>query len=269
MNLLVPIDFSEQSRSAAEFAASLIKIQGGNLHLVHVLVPIGDEPDYLPLRAMDVKYNTVFEMYVLQEKIRKTYGVRTSCDLVPGDITSQIIEAARRTKADLIIMGNQGISGLRRHLYGSHTASVMNLSPIPVLTLPEGFIFKEFRRMVYATDYSYSNISDIKGITDLAKMFDAVISLIHVEKKGASMSKGDHAKSDFEELIRANVDYPYISFEECDNNDTAEGLRKMLQTQYADILIIPNRRRSLVEKITGRNESEEFTFDLDIPVLVY
>ena len=267
MNLIVPVDFSEQSRSAAEFAASMSRLHGGNLHLVHVLVPIDDEPEYLPLKAMDVKYNTVFEMYALQEKLRKTYDVRTSCDLVPGDITEQIISAARRTKADLIIMGNQGNSGLRKHLYGSHSTSVMDTSPVPVLTLPEGFVFNELRRMVYATDYSYSNLADIKGIADIARMFDAVISLIHVKKN--SINSMENSRYDFEELIRANVDYDNISFDACDNTDTAEGLSKLLRAQHADVLIIPNRRRSLAEKTPGRTESEAFVFDLDIPLLVY
>ena len=266
MNLIVPIDFSDQSKSAAEFAASLIKVQGGTLHLVHVLVPMDNEPDYLPVKAMASKLNTVFEMYILQEKLRHTYGVRSSCDLMPGDITEQIIAAARRKKSELIIMGNQGNSGLRKHLYGSHTASVMEASPIPVLTLPEGFALKELRRVVYATDYSESNLSDIQHIADFARIFDAGISLFHVNEENVP-GHFDQSINDFQEMIREKVDYPHIRFEECTNTDTAEGLRNLLQTQYADMLVIPNNRKTLVEKIT-RN-SDDFIFDLDIPVLVY
>lgn len=269
MNILVPIDFSDHSKEAAFYAASLIKAHGGNLHLVHVLVPIEDEPDYLPVQTLHAKYNTVSEVYLLQEEIRKRTGVRTSCDLFPGEIAEQIIDAAKRTGSQLIVMGTQGNSGLRKHLYGSHTAAVMQQSSIPVLTLPEGADFKPFRRMVYATDYNYSNIQDIRDIARFARQFDAVISLIHINKRKASAWVRENMREDFEELIRSSVDYPHITFEEFDNTDTAEGLRDLLQKEYADLLIIPNRRKSLVEKITGRSDSEEFLFDLTIPLLVF
>jgi len=117
MNLVVPIDFSNQSKAVAEFAASFVKVYNGNLHLLHVLVPIEDEPDYLPVQTLNAKYNTVAEMYFVQESLRKKFDVRTSCDLVPGDIAKQIIKTSKRTKADLIIMGTQGNSGLKRYLY--------------------------------------------------------------------------------------------------------------------------------------------------------
>jgi nucleotide-binding universal stress UspA family protein len=268
MNIVVPIDFSNHSKDAAFYAAELVKAQGGTLHLVHVLVPMEDEPDYMPVETIQAKRNTVFEMFSLQQAIRRKTEVRSSCDLLPGEIAPQIIRAARGVKADLIVMGTQGNSGLRKHLYGSHTAEVLQLSPGPVLTLPEGAAFKNIERIVYATDYSYSNIQDIREIASFARNFNAVISLVHVNKKRSAAWMLDDIRADFEELIRAEVDYPYIAFEEFDNTDTAEGLRLLLQNGDADLLIIPNRRRSLVERITGRGSDDDFLFDLDVPLLV-
>jgi nucleotide-binding universal stress UspA family protein len=269
MNLVVPIDFSDQSKAAAEFAASFVNVYEGNLHLLHVLVPLQEEPDYLPVKTLNAKYNTVAEMYFVQEGLRKKFDIRTSCDLVPGDIAQQIIKTAKRTKADLIVMGTQGNSGLRRYLYGSHTSSVLEHSSVPVLTLPEGFIFKPFRRFVYATDYNYSNVNDIREIAAFAKKFDAEISLIHINKKQSPFYSAGTLREDFEALLLNTVDYTNITLEEYDNTDTAEGLRKLLQNQYADLLIIPNKRKSLVEKITGRGDHDDFVFDLDIPLLVF
>lgn len=268
MNLVVPIDFSDHSRSAATFGAAFCKGYGGDLHLVHVLVPMEEEPDYLPVKTLQAKHNTVCEIFELQELIRQKFSVRTSCDLVPGDIAEQIIKAARRTKAELIVMGTQGNSGLRKYLFGSHTAAVIEASPVPVLTLPEAYSFKPFRRMVYVTDYNYSNINDIKTIARFAKQSDSIVSLIHINRKSIpSWAKGS-PREDFEEIIRNTVEYPHITFEEYDNTDTAEGLRELLQQNYADLLIIPNRRKSLMERITGRGFSQDFVFDLDIPLLV-
>jgi nucleotide-binding universal stress UspA family protein len=269
MNLLVPIDFSDHSKAAAEYAASMVNVYEGNLHLLHVLVPINEEPDYLPVKTLQAKHNTVAEMYFVQEGLRKKFDVRTSCDLVPGDIAEQIIKAARRTKANLIVMPTQGNSGLKKFLYGSHTASVLEHSPVPVVALPGNYKFRPFQRFVYATDYNYSNIKDIVGIAKFAKQFDVEISLIHINKTNSPYSSTGTSREDFEALLENSVDYQNVTLEEFNGPDTADGLRSLLQNQQADMLIIPNKRKSLVEKITGRNDDDEFVFDLEVPLLVF
>ena len=266
MNVVVPFDFSDHAKSAAHFSALLTKHHGGLLHLVHVIVPIEEEPDYLPVKTLNAKRNTVFEIVHFQELLRRR-SVTTSCDIVPGEIADQVIKAGRRTQAEMIIMGTQGNSGLRKYLYGSHTAAVIDQSPIPVLTLPEGITFKPFRKMVYATDYNYSNINDVKKIAAFAEKFNSTISLIHINQHSATHS-GNTGREDFEELIRNSISYPHIVFNENEHADTAEGLRLFLQKENADLLAISNRRKTLVEKICGRSGENEYTFDLEIPLLV-
>ena len=267
MKLIVPIDFSAHSKSAARFAASFAQSRTGSVHLVHVIVPLEEEPDYLPVQTLNAKKNTVFEIVNTQQQLKNEFNLDTSSDIVPGDIASQIIKVARRIKGDLIVMGTQGISGLRKYLYGSHTADVIDQSSIPVLTLPEDATFKPFKRMVYATDYNYSNLKDIKRIAEFAKQFEATISLVHINQFSGASGKTSGLE-DFKELIQANVQYPHITFEEQQNTDTAEGLRLFLQKEKADVLIISNRRKSLVEKISGRGLND-YVFDLDIPLLVF
>lgn len=269
MNLVVPIDFSDQSKAAAEYAASMVNVYDGSLHLLHVLVPLNEEPDYLPVRTLQSKYNTVAEMYFIQEGLRRKFDVRTSCDLVPGNISEQIIQAAKRTKADLIIMPTQGNSGLRRYLFGSHTAAVLENSRVPVLTLPGSYKFRPFQRFVYATDYNYSNIQDISSIVSFAKQFDVEISLVHIHRKNSPSYSAGTSREDFEALLHNNINYANVTLEEFDSADTADGLRHLLRREHADLLIIPNKRKTLVEKITGRNEEDEFVFDLNIPLLVF
>jgi len=93
--------------------------------------------------------------------------------------------------------------------------------------------------------------------------------LIHINKKQSPFYSAGTLREDFEALLSNSVNYSNITLEEYDNTDTADGLRKLLQKQYADLLIVPNRRKSLVEKITGRGDHDDFVFDLDIPLLVF
>lgn len=267
MNIVVPVDFSAHSKSATRFAAALHQSHPGNVHIVHVIVPIEEEPDYLPVQTLNAKKNTVFEIVNLQQQLQQQYNINTSCDLLPGDIATQIIRSARQAKADVIVMGTQGISGLRKYLYGSHTSAVIDHSPVPVLTLPEGVTFKPFQRMVYATDYNYSNLKDVRRIAQFAERFQAMISLVHINQFTGATGKTS-GQEDFKELISANIKYPHITFEEHQNTDTAEGLKLFLQDENADLLIISNRRKNLVERISGRGIND-YVFDLEIPLLVF
>jgi hypothetical protein len=231
-----------------------------------VIVPIEEEPDYLPVQTMNAKKNIVFEIVNLQQQLHNQFKVETSSDILPGDITKQIIKSARLNKSDLIVMGTQGNSGLKKYLYGSHTADVIDQSPIPVLTLPETAGYKPFRRMVYATDYNYSNLNDVKRIAKFAERFGATVSLVHINQfKGYNATTG---LEDFKELINNNISYPHITFDEQQNTDTAEGLKLFLQRENSDLLIISNRRKTLVERISGRGLSD-YVFDMEIPLLVF
>lgn len=54
-----------------------------------------------------------------------------------GDPAHEIIDLARELKADLVIMGTHGRTGLARALIGSTAEKVVRLSPVPVLTMHE------------------------------------------------------------------------------------------------------------------------------------
>ena len=65
----------------------------------------------------------------------KDRGVPISGQLRRGVPWECVLETAKETKADLIVMGTHGRKGLARALMGSVAEKVVRLSPIPVLTV--------------------------------------------------------------------------------------------------------------------------------------
>jgi len=55
--------------------------------------------------------------------------------VVSGDPAEEIIKSAGDEKADLIVVGTHGRTGLEYHLFGSVAAKVVRHSPVPVLTI--------------------------------------------------------------------------------------------------------------------------------------
>ncbi len=70
------------------------------------------------------------------DKVAKGKGVTTKTITVKSDVVSDaIIAAAKKQKADLIVMASHGRKGIKRLLLGSETQQVLTHSHIPVLVL--------------------------------------------------------------------------------------------------------------------------------------
>ena len=62
-------------------------------------------------------------------------GVRVTTILLDGAPHEQIPRAVRRTRADLLVIGTHGRTGLTKVLLGSVAERVLRLAPCPVLTV--------------------------------------------------------------------------------------------------------------------------------------
>ncbi len=139
--ILHPTDFSRASSAAFARAVALARADRAQLFLVHVLappMPIGGEGYVAPqvyedLEASARQYGEK-RLAALQTKARKS-GARVTGMLLEGVADDQIIRAARRRKADLIVIGTHGRTGLARLFLGSVASRVVAGAKCPVLTV--------------------------------------------------------------------------------------------------------------------------------------
>jgi universal stress protein A len=139
--ILHPSDFSAASRPAFKKAIDLAKTDRAALDVVHVMAPIIAMPDvaYVSPRTYDQWTAAATEaarkkMDGLLKQARAA-GVRAKSMIVTGAPADRIVRAARTRRADLIVMGTHGRSGLSRFLLGSVASRVIATSPCPVLTV--------------------------------------------------------------------------------------------------------------------------------------
>ena len=139
--ILHPTDFTRASTAAFKRAVARGKADRAQLLIVHVLspaVPIAGEGYISPkvyddIEASSRKYAQK-RLAALQAKARAA-GVKAVTLLLDGVADLQIVRAARLKKADLIIMGTHGRSGLAKFFLGSVTSRVVATAPCPVLTV--------------------------------------------------------------------------------------------------------------------------------------
>ena len=141
-NILVACDFSASSRKACEAGVELAETFRVPLTFMHV-VPIATAiyPEVSYMAALDctkVIEEPSLSALGFEAKRFEDRGVELSTLLKVGEPWEEIIDAARRLDAGLIVMGTHGRRRLPRAILGSVAEKVARLSPVPVLTIGVG-----------------------------------------------------------------------------------------------------------------------------------
>lgn len=144
-NILIPIDFSNESGTSLPLAAQLLSGQSDpHVHIVHVLQPPALLDGYAVFSYeqvyQDIKKASEAKLDELTQQYAQTYpGIKFHKHFIETlDDAEGIVDFAKQNNIDLIIMSSHGRSGLKRVLMGSVAESVMRLSEIPVLICKSG-----------------------------------------------------------------------------------------------------------------------------------
>ena len=137
--ILVPIDFSTHANAVIEWAAHLALEHDSEvilLHAYHLPVEFQQlEGAYLPADFWaNVKDEALSSLADYGERLR-AQGIAVTETVREGYPASVIEEEAGRQKADLIVIGCRGLSGLKHLLLGSIAERVVQRAHCPVLTV--------------------------------------------------------------------------------------------------------------------------------------
>jgi nucleotide-binding universal stress UspA family protein len=137
--ILHPTDFSARSEWAFQAAHSLARDHGARLVVLYVRAPtvvaygeLGPiVPD--PIRTPEDMKDNLSALRTLDPRVAVEYR------LGEGEPAAEILRLASELKANLIVMGTHGRTGLGRLLMGSVAEVVLRRAPCPVLTLKAPF----------------------------------------------------------------------------------------------------------------------------------
>lgn len=140
-HVLVAHDFSETAEAALAYAVGLAQKLGARVTVVHAYeVPSHGSPEVLVLATDWLKQFEVVAREALDQvvaRVRKG-GFSAEAALRRGVAWREIIATAEEAKADLIVVGTEGRSGVGRALLGSVAEKVVRTAPCPVLVVRRG-----------------------------------------------------------------------------------------------------------------------------------
>ena len=139
--ILFASDFSRASRAALTTALTMAKSNHAALIVLHVIAPIVRlvPAQYVPSNTWEqvefgIRAWAQRQVGAMAGKARAR-GVRATALLLEGDAAEQIVRAARSKRADLLVLGTHGRTGLSKFLLGSVAERVVATASCPVLTV--------------------------------------------------------------------------------------------------------------------------------------
>lgn len=199
--IVVPLDGSSFGDYAIRFAAEIARRAGASIELIHVHVPRHLEHELFaitPFRFEGVcevdeavdRELIAAEVEALRERamrISADTGLRVTSHVVAGRVDMAVEDEAEAFHADLIVMATHARTGLDRLRLGSVADQVVRHATMPVLLVrpPESALSppveSSFRHVMVPLDGSDFSEQVLPSAMHLAALFDAELSLVHVE----------------------------------------------------------------------------------------
>ncbi len=197
-NILFATDFSACADAALPYAAALARHFGSKIWLAHVLQEeprLGIPLDSLPDVYDDAHNRAEREMSrVMRSDLLK--GIPTESVMRRGAAAEVLDRVMESQKADLLVIGTHGRTGLRMLVLGSVAEAVLRRARIPVLIVgpaaaarpPEG---GEIKKIVYATDFGGDSLAALPFALSLAQEDQAHLTLLHAVERSTADYAGD------------------------------------------------------------------------------
>lgn len=136
-NILVPVDFSEQSLIALSQSYNLAREYKAEIVLLYVIEEGGIITKFFSKEQHDdLKAKVEADLKKLAQDTEKKSGVKVTSLVAKGSVYEKIVEVADMLNAIMIIMGTDGgDKGLKKRFIGSNALRVVRMAKRAVITI--------------------------------------------------------------------------------------------------------------------------------------
>ena len=141
MKILVALDASGHSERALDLVARMRWPAGSRVIVLSVLQPVASalagayEPGMFTSGELEDSRHQLEELVARAEGRLRDVGFSTEGRVVPGEPRETLIDVAQSERADLIVLGSHGRSGIAKMMLGSVSSHVVTHSPCSVLVV--------------------------------------------------------------------------------------------------------------------------------------
>lgn len=273
--VLFATDYSKNSVTAIKYAHEISAKMSANLLVIHIYslpMMLGLEFDifYDELGKTTLKkHNKKLKNFCKKHLGKELSEINVKTEAFETLSVSQgILSKAEEHKAFIIVIGMKKESVFKELFMGDTSMTLIEKAPCPILAIPENASNTKLKNMVYATDFEQEDIGAIYKLSQIAKKFNANITVVHI----APSINGDGTLKMvwFKELVKQKVTYKNIEYKVLFSEEIFETLKAYLDSNQADLVAMLEREKSeFLKKLFQRDLVKEMESFGKIPLLSF
>lgn len=273
--LLIPVDFSEYSNTALNYACELAKDAGHSIDLIHVFsqhsnsyANVTGESPLIDPRVPEAKQNMED---LLNEYRTKFPGLSIEGLFKEGNLYDEIKAVTNATAYEAVVMGTQGSSGLEAVFIGSNTYDTIMNTTTPVLAIPDSAKTYKKNKIALLCNFKEAELTALAQAIPLFKV-DYQLILIHVNASDRAIKDIDADFKNWINRIESELqihDISYIIKPQTlfmgKKESVAQGITSVLIDEQVDILLLTKSKKSVFRQWTEGNVIKKLAFNIQIP----
>lgn len=284
--ILVPVDFSDTSLNACDYAVELASRLNAEIRIVHAYYDPPAVASAFPdafsyelgmgglqsdLENMAKEELRVFKENVIKRSLDKGItDLKISAKLVHGIAENEIREVAKKYKPHLIVIANKGKGMVKGNPIGHVTSDLIDTSKFPVFAIPEQAKFKhiESNNLLYITDFDDSDFSSFRKLMSIVSPFNMKIFCIHVGS-GTNFAFDTVQMEELQDKV--NIGYPdfHVECHLIDNKDMVSGIDDFVKEHKIDIIAMSNHKHNLLYRLFNESKAHKMLYHINVPLLVF
>jgi nucleotide-binding universal stress UspA family protein len=273
--ILVPTDFSENARTAYEYAIDLAEKYKASIDVVHIYTPVDDGiPMIAPDRVSSIGLKaqlTEFVTHSIEDDDDEGYislrKVKVNAELKFGGVSDTIIDLSKKDY-DLVVIGSVGEGSFAEIVFGSVTTKVAQDAFCPVLVVPKNSRFHDIKKLLYACDFKHKSFKHPALISEVAMLFKSKIDLVYVKNKDSKNEQYTQDLSDMKTVFITQAPHVKVETHVVEEDDVFYGINQFAEEHKTDMVVLITKHYSFLEKAFRSSVTKEMAMYTKLPLWI-
>lgn len=258
--VIVPIDFSEPSESAFEYARHLNEHLKGVMKLLHVQSSANiQESERMETERRLEAYKNNFEgpWHIGFEELLIDSEIRV------GTVENEILAYSEEVDKNWIVMGARRDVETKDMICGTIASKVAKNAKSPVLIIPGGHAFMPFNKIAYCVDNDFMDTNAMEEIALIAEKLKSEIHLIRVDQQD------NYDETKLLEIWKEYFENNNVSFHQLKGNDISEAINEYVNENEIDLIALSKAKRGFIQELLHKSITKRMVLSTDKPLLIF
>ena len=270
-NILLPTDFSGNSKNAIQYALKFFEGENCTFHILNSQKPTG----YITADVLYGAPGTSIYEGILNDNKKALENMVQFCEsnseeenftFIPkldfDNIADAINQAVALNNIELIVMGSNGATGAAEVLFGSNTLKVIRNVDCPVLIVPEDYTFENIEAVLLSLNYQNEvSKESVSLITEIVKKNGASLKILEIEEEDIQLA----AQTNQPERSFTGLNLEQYSIKNIPASVAINAFEQLIPVQLHAMIV---ERKSFLDRFIFGSETSKISYGSPIPLLV-